>query len=58
MKEKMAMIGKKVWVQSQHFLVECKILDYKFSYGNDRWLVEPTAGKGNAWVQSYIEIDG
>ena len=31
-------------------------LDFKQSYGNDRWLVEPVAGSGRAWVETIKPI--
>lgn len=54
MKEKIQMIGKKAIIQDQYFQVECEIKDYKSSYGKDRWLVSPIAGKGEAWIENLI----
>ena len=32
--------------------VKVKVLDYKNSYGKDRWQVEPVEGAGKIWVES------
>ena len=49
-KDKVAQVGKRgmifVWV----FKVEVEIVDYKNSYGRDRWLVKPVAGEGEVWT--------
>ena len=33
---------------------EVKVKDFKNSYGNIRFLVEPVAGTGSAWVENII----
>lgn len=35
-------------------VVEVEIVDYKNSYGNDRWLVKPVAGKGQVWTEQNV----
>lgn len=53
MKEKLAKIGKTAQLQTAWgFTVKVEILDFKNSYGRDRWLVEPIEGKGSAWVEN------
>lgn len=52
MKEKLARIGTTAELQtSWGFTVTVEILDYKRSYGRDRWLVTPLKGQGQAWVE-------
>lgn len=35
-----------------------KIVDTKNSYGNERYLIEPVAGEGRAWVDARnVEIE-
>ena len=46
-----SMVGKQAHVRLGGMLVKVKVLDYKKSYGKDRWLVEPVAGQGKVWVQ-------
>jgi hypothetical protein len=53
-KNKARAIGKRATIQTtlpDGLTIEVDVLDYKFSYGNDRWLVRPVAGTGQAWVQ-------
>jgi len=50
-KEKMFEIGKKGLIFAGGFKVEVEILDYKNSYGKDRWLVKPVAGSGEVWTE-------
>lgn len=58
MKDKLVTVGKKVLVaMGNGIMVECTIVDYKFSYGVDRWKVVPLKGTGSAWVQNYTEIE-
>lgn len=58
MKEKMKHIGDKVVINAGRGLfVEVRILDYKSSYGNDRWLVSPISGVGRAWVEGVVFHD-
>ena len=45
-------IGKKATIGVMKGLkINVKILDYKLSYGHDRWLVEPISGEGQVWVE-------
>jgi hypothetical protein len=58
MKDKLASIGKTAIIKTEHGLtVQVKILDYKNSYGRDRWLVSPLAGSGQAWVEKLLILD-
>ena len=50
-KDKAQYIGKKATVSFGELSVEVEILDYKNSYGKDRWLVKPVVGEGEAWVE-------
>lgn len=45
-------IGKQGWIEFGKLMVDVKILDYKRSYGRDRWLVTPIAGSGQVWVEN------
>jgi hypothetical protein len=52
--QKAALIGKRANIRTTlpaGLTIKVQVLDYKFSYGNDRWLVRPVAGSGQAWVQ-------
>jgi hypothetical protein len=52
--QKAALIGKRATIKTTlpaGLTIKVHVLDYKFSYGNDRWLVRPVAGSGQAWVQ-------
>lgn len=51
LKEKYEFIGKEARVQLGGLSVLVTILDYKNSYGHDRWLVSPVAGDGKVWVE-------
>lgn len=45
------MIGKKGNIWAGKLRVDVKIVDYKFVYGKDRYLVTPVAGEGEVWVE-------
>lgn len=50
--EKATIIGKIGTIGLMNGLtIEVKVLDYKNSYGKDRWQVEPVAGSGKIWVE-------
>lgn len=58
-KDKVAVIGtvKTIAMGGASFdgkglLVEVTVLDYKTSWGKDRWLVTPVAGSGQIWVEA------
>lgn len=44
-------IGKKGTIKLGGLVVDVKIIDYKFTYGRDRWKVAPISGKGEIWVE-------
>lgn len=44
-------IGKRGYVQFGTLEIEVEVVNYKQSYGKDRWQVKPVAGKGEAWVE-------
>ena len=51
---KAVLIGKRAKIKTTlptGLTIKVDVLDYKFSYGNDRWLVRPVGGSGQAWVQ-------
>ena len=53
-KKAVAVIGKRAKIKTTlptGLTIKVDVLDYKFSYGSDRWLVRPVAGSGQAWVQ-------
>lgn len=56
MKDKIKNVGKRAFVALGKFKVEVEIKDYKRSYGQDRWLVSPVAGSGEAWVENVTKI--
>ena len=52
MKEKLERIGTRALLTtSWGFEILVEIIDFKQSYGRDRWLVRPVEGKGKAWVE-------
>jgi hypothetical protein len=53
-KEKIANVGKKGTIYAGGFKVEVEIVDYKNSYGRDRWLVKPVAGSGEVWTEQNV----
>lgn len=55
MKEQLEKIGKEAVITTEHGLsFNVRVIDYKNSYGRDRWRVEPVAGKGSAWVENIV----
>ncbi len=54
-KENIKTIGKIGIIQLGALKIEVGIRDYKNTYGRDRWLVSPTAGSGETWVEN-VEI--
>ena len=38
--------------------VKVKVLDYKQSYGKDRWLITPVEGSGEVWVEKEFTSKG
>jgi hypothetical protein len=52
LKDKLKLIGKAAKFNLPSGLtIDVEVLDFKSSYGKDRWLVKPVAGSGRAWVQ-------
>lgn len=54
MKEKMKLIGKKAIISTGGLKVNVKVLDYKQTYGHERWLVSPVSGDGKVWVEKIL----
>ncbi len=51
-------VGKKGLIPATAgILVEVTVKDVKTSYGQNRFLVTPIAGKGEAWVENITLID-
>jgi len=50
--EAMQNIGKRGTIQNGPLTIDVTIVDFKNSYGKDRWLIEPVAGSGKAWVET------
>ena len=49
-------VGKVASIQTGGLEVQVTILDFKQSYGRERFLVSPVSGKGEVWVENvYIE---
>jgi hypothetical protein len=44
-------VGKKGSISVGGFRVEVEVIDYKNSYGRDRYLVSPVAGSGEIWTE-------
>lgn len=55
-KEVETYVGKKATVDMGGLTVEVKIVDVKKSYGRDRYLITPVAGKGEVWVEKVTLI--
>lgn len=51
-KENSKLIGKKATISIGGLDIAVKILDYKFSYGRNRWLVTPVAGEREIWTET------
>lgn len=34
--------------------IEVEIVDYKNSYGKDRWLIKPVSGNGEVWTEQNV----
>jgi hypothetical protein len=49
--ENAKLIGQIATIVLGGLTVEVEVLDYKNSYGKDRWLVKPVAGAGQVWVE-------
>lgn len=47
-------IGKKGYIKMGRLEISVTILDYKNSYGKDRWQVEPLSGAGKIWVEEIF----
>lgn len=45
-------VGQKGIIQLGGLKVEVDILDFKMSYGRERFLVTPVSGEGEVWVES------
>lgn len=54
--EARALVGRmaRLPVGTLTFVVAIK--DYKFAYGNHRWLVTPTAGTGETWTENIVPL--
>lgn len=50
-KDKMKSIGKKGRIRFLNLFIDVEVVDYKNSYGRDRWLVTPVSGKGETWTE-------
>jgi hypothetical protein len=55
-KEKFARVGTKGSIFAGGLKVDVEIVDYKFTYGRDRWQVKPIAGDGLIWVESVSDV--
>jgi hypothetical protein len=53
-RDKVAKVGEKGMMFAGGFKVEVEIVDYKNSYGRDRWLVKPIAGSGEVWTEQDV----
>jgi hypothetical protein len=52
MKDKLERVGTLAELKTEWgMVVFVEIIDYKNSYGRDRWLVKPVSGRGEAWVE-------
>jgi len=44
--------GDLVLVKAGVFIIDCKVIETKTSYGRFRLLVEPVAGCGQVWIEA------
>lgn len=57
-KEKVAQyVGKKGFIKTGGMEVRVNILDYKMSYGRERFQVTPIEGSGEVWVESVNVLE-
>ncbi len=54
LKTKLVHIDKPATIKCGDLTIDVILRDFKQSYGNDRWLVEPVAGSGRAWVETIF----
>lgn len=55
MKEKLEKIGTIGTISCLNKLkVRVRIIDYKYAYGHDRWLIEPVEGSGQVYVENVV----
>ncbi len=47
-------IGKKGVINIENLKIEVKIIDFKQSFGNFRYLITPLAGSGEIWTEKVI----
>lgn len=52
-KDKMVVIGTTRSILINGLTIDVEVLDYKCSWGKDRWLVTPISGQGEIWVESF-----
>ncbi len=57
LKEQADTIGRKAQIELGGLLIYVTVLDFKNSYGKDRWQVAPEAGIGAIWVEGIELID-
>jgi hypothetical protein len=53
-RDKVANVGKRgtyVLRGDGGMAIDVEIVDYKSSYGRDRWLIKPIAGAGEVWTE-------
>lgn len=55
--ENAKIIGKVGSIFIGGLTVKVTVLDYKNSYGRDRWQVTPVEGEGKIWVESVSIIE-
>jgi hypothetical protein len=44
-------IGKTGTLEIRGLVIDVRILDHRFAYGNHRYLVKPVAGQGQCWTE-------
>lgn len=55
--EAMKTIGKEGTISvASGLTINVRVLDFKNSYGKDRWLVEPVSGTGKIWVETVSNL--
>lgn len=52
--EKVKKLGTIAIIKMDKIFVNVYIVNFKSSYGRDRWLVKPVSGSGEVWVENVI----
>ena len=54
MQDKLKLIGQTAQIKEKELLIDIEIIDFKQSWGKNRYLITPIAGSGEIWVENII----